>query len=305
MAEESARSPLFDELERRNRDLANLDEREVVAPQRTVIVAVVNQKGGVGKTTTTVNVAAALAQSGLSVVVIDIDPQGNASTALGVPHGQGTPSTYEVVLGEAKFAEVLQTSPQFASLLVSPATIDLAGAEVELVDEPNRAYLLRDALQEIGSREGAPDVVLIDCPPSLGLLTLNALAAADNILVPVQAEYYALEGLSMLMSTVEMVRSALNADLGEPLIALTMVDGRTRLSAEVASEVREHFGENVLKTGIGRSVRISEAPSYGETVITYDPRGSGAIAYRNLALELVEKLGRGVPEDDRRIPTRG
>ena len=261
-------------------------------PERTRVFVIANQKGGVGKTTTTVNLAAGLANGGLRVLVIDLDPQGNASTALGIPHGGGTPSTYEVLLGEVDLANALVQCEEVPGIFVCPATIDLAGAEVELVDEAQRAHLLKFAISDLieDENENQFDLVLIDCPPSLGMLTLNALVAATGMIIPVQAEYYALEGLSLLLKTIGRIQNDLNPDLQAPFILMTMMDGRTKLSSEVANEVRTHFGEAVFDTDIPRSVRISEAPSYGETVITYDERGTGAIAYRKVAAELANAL---------------
>ncbi len=271
-------------------------------PDRTRVMVVANQKGGVGKTTTTVNMAAALAQHGLRVLVIDLDPQGNASTALSVEHRRGTPSTYDAVVDGVPLAEVITPSPEIEGLWVVPATIDLAGAEIELVSLVARESRLRKALhghpqiqpesQPSGADPGSDerfDYVLIDCPPSLGLLTLNALVAGDEMLIPIQAEYYALEGLGQLLETVEMVKSHLNPDLDVSTILLTMYDARTRLSAGVAEEVREHFGDQVLRTSIPRSVRISEAPSYGQTVMTYDPGSPGALSYLEAAREMAER----------------
>ena len=269
-----------------------MDGSQLPKPQGTPILVVANQKGGVGKTTTAVNIAAALAVGGLRVLVIDSDPQGNASTALGVPHGGGTPSTYEVLLGEVDLANALVQCEEVPGIFVCPATIDLAGAEVELVDEAQRAHLLKFAISDLleDENENQFDLVLIDCPPSLGMLTLNALVAATGMIIPVQAEYYALEGLSLLLKTIRRIQNDLNPDLQAPFILMTMMDGRTKLSSEVANEVRTHFGEAVFDTDIPRSVRISEAPSYGETVITYDERGTGAIAYRKVAAELANAL---------------
>jgi chromosome partitioning protein len=259
-------------------------------PRRTRVMAVANQKGGVGKTTTAVNLAAALAQQGLRVLVVDLDPQGNASTALGVEHHRGAASTYEALVEGRPLAEVVQPSPEVSGLFAVPATIDLAGAEIELVSMVAREGRLRRALhahpQVFGEGADRFDYVLIDCPPSLGLLTLNALVAADEMLIPIQAEYYALEGLGQLMETVELVKAHLNPDLRVSTIVLTMYDARTRLSAGVADEVRAHFGAQVLRTAIPRSVRISEAPSYGQTVMTYDPGSPGALSYLEAAREM-------------------
>lgn len=259
------------------------------------VITIANQKGGVGKTTSTVNLAAAMAQAGLSVLVIDLDPQGNASTALGVDHREGTPGTYEVLLGELPLAEVLQACPDVPGLIVSPATIDLAGAEIELVAQVAREYRLSRAVAAYLAV--APvDIVLVDCPPSLGLLTLNGLVAAQELLLPIQCEYYALEGLAQLLRTVEMVRTHLNPTLTVSAILLTMYDGRTRLAAQVADEVRVHFGTQVLPTVIPRSVRLSEAPSYGQTVVTYDPTSPGAVAYREAAAQVIA-LSTGLSPD--------
>jgi chromosome partitioning protein len=264
-------------------------------PARTRVMVVANQKGGVGKTTTTVNVAAALAQHGLRVLVIDLDPQGNASTALGIDHHRGTPSTYDVVVDGAPLADVVKASPEVDGLFVVPATIDLAGAEIELVSMVAREGRLRRAIQAYplitseGGDQERLDYVLIDCPPSLGLLTLNALVAGDEMLIPIQAEYYALEGLGQLVETVDMVKAHLNPELAISTILVTMYDARTRLSAGVADEVRSHFGAQVLRTAIPRSVRISEAPSYGQTVMTYDPGSPGALSYLEAARELATK----------------
>jgi len=256
-------------------------------------MVVANQKGGVGKTTTTVNLAAALAQHGLRVLVLDLDPQGNASTALSIEHHRGTPSTYDALVDGVPLADVVQRSPEIDGLFVVPATIDLAGAEIELVSMVAREGRLRRSLrahpQVFGEGEDRLDYVLIDCPPSLGLLTLNALVAGDEMLIPIQSEYYALEGLGQLLETVEMVKAHLNPTLVVSTIVLTMYDARTRLSAGVADEVRQHFGDQVLGTAIPRSVRISEAPSYGQTVMTYDPASPGALSYLEAAREMATK----------------
>lgn len=265
-------------------------------PGSTRIMVVANQKGGVGKTTSTVNVAAALAQLGQRVLVIDLDPQGNASTALNVEHRRGVPSTYDALVEGRPLVEVVQPCPDLEGLWVVPATIDLAGAEIELVSMVARETKLRRAIHGhplVGSAETAGeerfDYVFIDCPPSLGLLTLNALAAGDEMMIPIQAEYYALEGLAQLLETVDMVRAALNPDLAVSTVLLTMYDARTRLAAGVADEVRAHFGEQVLRTNIPRSVRVSEAPSYGQTVMTYDPGSPGALSYFEAAREIATK----------------
>lgn len=254
----------------------------------TRVITVANQKGGVGKTTTTVNIAAALAQAGHRILVIDLDPQGNASTALGLDHEAGTPGLYEVLTGAGTIEAVIQECPDIPGLLGVPATIDLAGAEVELVGRNRREFALADAVAEyLASATDPPTMVVIDCPPSLGLLTLNGLVAAREVLLPIQCEYYALEGLSQLLRTVEMVRTHLNPNLHVSGILLTMYDGRTRLASQVAEEVRRHFGATVLDTVIPRSVRLSEAPSYGQTVLTYDPSSPGALTYREAAEQLL------------------
>ena len=256
----------------------------------TRIIAVANQKGGVGKTTTTVNIAAALALSGKSVLVIDLDPQGNASTALGIDHAEGTPNVYDVLTGELPFETIVTECPDISGLSGAPATVDLTGAEIELVAGEGREYRLRRAidgyLATLNARGATCDYVLIDCPPSLGLLTLNGLVAAREVLLPIQCEYYALEGLSQLLRTVDMVSSHLNPDLRVSAIVLTMYDGRTRLASQVVHEVRTHFGERVLDTVVPRSVRVSEAPSYGQTVLTYDANSPGSLAYREVAEQL-------------------
>ncbi|HYH34293.1 MAG TPA: ParA family protein [Nocardioides sp.] len=265
-------------------------------PPATRVMVVANQKGGVGKTTTTVNVAAALAQLGQRVLVVDLDPQGNASTALGVEHRRGVPSTYDAVIDGAPLAEVTGPCPDVPGLWVVPATIDLAGAEIELVSVVARETRLRRAIEGhpwVGDAAAAGeerfDYVLVDCPPSLGLLTLNALVAGQEMMIPIQAEYYALEGLGQLLETVEMVRAHLNPGLEVSTILVTMYDARTRLASGVAEEVRQHFGDQVLKTTIPRSVRVSEAPSYGQTVMTYDPGSPGALCYLEAAREIATK----------------
>ena len=254
-------------------------------PERPRVLSVANQKGGVGKTTSTVNLAAALAFHGARVLVVDLDPQGNASTAFGVEHRAGTPSIYNVLVAGRELAEVAVEVPDVPNLFCAPATIDLAGAEIELASMVARESRLSRALQ--GSIPY--DFVFVDCPPSLGLLTVNALVAAQEVLIPIQCEFYALEGLSQLLRTLELVRSHLNPTLHVSTILLTMYDGRTRLAEQVAQEVRTHFGDLVLGPTIPRSVRISEAPGYGQTVLTYDPHSRGAVAYVEAAREIAER----------------
>ena len=263
-------------------------------PGHTRILTVANQKGGVGKTTTTVNVAAALAQAGLRVLVVDIDPQGNASTALGIDHHADVPSIYDVLVDGKPVVDVVQKCVDIPNLWCVPATIDLAGAEIELVSLVDRETRMEKALSAYVSGaaergEERLDYVLIDCPPSLGLLTVNAFVAADEVFIPIQCEYYALEGLSQLLKNIELIRSHLNPGLHVSTILLTMYDGRTRLSAQVAEEVRTHFPAQVLRTLVPRSVRISEAPSFGQTVMTYDPTSSGALSYLEAASELADR----------------
>ncbi len=285
-------------------------------PEATRIVVVANQKGGVGKTTTTVNMAAALAQLGQRVLVIDLDPQGNASTALNIDHHRGTPSAYDLLVEGRPLVEIAQPCPDVPGVFVVPSTIDLAGAEIELVSMVARESRLHRALRAdprigtlmhsgldghpgsdghagVGGEDGDRfDYVFIDCPPSLGLLTLNALVAGVEMLIPIQAEYYALEGLGQLLETVGMVQAHLNPGLQVSTILITMFDARTRLAAGVADEVRQHFAAQVLRVTIPRSVRVSEAPSYSQTVMTYDPGSPGALCYLEAAREMA---GRGAP----------
>ena len=283
-------TPLSSQIERNIADLRMLANAEYRKPASTRIIAIANQKGGVGKTTSAVNLAAGLAMGGLSVLVIDADAQGNASSALGVAHPVGTPSTYDVMIGGAELEDVVQPCPDVEGILVCPATIDLSGAEIELVDVPGRESRLKAALSRYVAAHHEIDIILIDCPPSLGLVTLNVMVAADEVLIPIQAEYYALEGLSQLWNTVERVGASMNPGLRVSGMLLTMSDKRTRLSEEVESEARAHFPHHTFETVIPRSVRISEAPSYAQTAITYDPRNVGAIAYRKAALELCDRL---------------
>ena len=268
-------------------------------PSRPRRIVVANQKGGVGKTTSAVNIAAALAQSGQRVLLLDLDPQGNASTALNVDHRRGVPSSYDLLVDAVPLDDLVQPCPDVPGLFVVPASIDLAGAEIELIEVPQREGRLRSMLDAAPSlradpaeHEGAArryDYLLVDCPPSLGLLTLNALVAGEEMMIPIQAEYYALEGLGQLLETVDLVRGHLNPALVVSTILLTMYDARTRLAAGVAREVREHFAAQVLRVSIPRSVRISEAPSYGQTVMTYDPGSAGALSYLEAAREIATK----------------
>ncbi len=256
-------------------------------PSACRIITIANQKGGVGKTTTAVNLAASLSMHGSRVLVIDLDPQGNASTALDVDHHSGIVSIYNVLVDGQPLAGVVRPVAGIPQLYCAPATIDLAGAEIELVPLVARESRLVRALA--GFDSSGLDYIFIDCPPSLGLLTVNALVAAPEVLIPIQCEYYALEGLEQLLRTVDLVRSHLNPGLTVSTILLTMYDARTRLASQVAEEVREHFGELVLGSIIPRSVRVSEAPSYGQSVMTYDPGSSGAQAYLEAAREMAHR----------------
>jgi chromosome partitioning protein len=254
-------------------------------PASTRIFTVANQKGGVGKTTTTVNVAAALAMGGLRVLVIDLDPQGNASTALGVEHRESA-GVYEVLMGNAQMLEVIQKVPGFPVLDCVSSNTSLANAEINLVSMVARELQLKEAIESISVNY---DYIFIDCPPSLGLLTINAFAASKELLIPIQTEYYALEGLSQLLETYGVVKKRLNPNLNLSTIVLTMFDSRTRLSNDVAANVRSHFPNELIDIPIPRAVRVSEAPSYSQTVMTYDPLSPGAIAYMQVAREIAER----------------
>ncbi|WP_349826664.1 ParA family protein [Brevibacterium litoralis] len=286
-------TPLGAQIARDSERARRLATVEFARPARTRIFTVANQKGGVGKTTSAVNIAAALAKQDLNVLVIDIDPQGNASTALGVEHSTDVNSVYEVLIDEVEMSEAVVPSPDFETLWCLPATINLAGAEIELVSMVAREQRLTRALQKYLQQRkdaGSPiDYVVIDCPPSLGLLTVNAFVAAREVLIPIQCEYYALEGLSQLWNSIQQIKKHLNPSLDISTILLTMFDGRTNLSAQVAEDVRAHFPRQVLRAAIPRSVRISEAPSYGQTVISYEPNSSGALSYREAAEEIAHR----------------
>jgi len=286
-------TPLARELTVNNQRLQVIAAQEVLKPSKTRIFTISNQKGGVGKTTTAVNFAAALAYKGLKVLVIDLDPQGNASTALGIPHNAGTSGIYEVLIDGIELGSVVRPSPSMPNLYCVPATIDLAGAEMELFsnfDQVQRNFRLRDAINAyLENSAGRPDYIFIDCPPSLGLLTVNSFAAANEVLIPIQCEYYALEGLSQLLKNIELIQRALNPKLVLSTILLTMFDSRTRLATQVAEDVREHFARQTLNAVIPRSVRVSEAPSYQQSVITYDKSSPGSIAYLEAAIEMANR----------------
>ena len=269
----------------------------MVAPLKTRIFTVANQKGGVGKTTTAVNLAAALSMGGLKVLVIDLDPQGNASTAFGIDRANSA-GIYEVLINDAPMAQVVLKVAGFPHLEAIAANSDLAGAEIQLVPAVAREFRLQSALQTfLTSKQNAGqrfDYVFIDCPPSLGLLTINALAAADEVLVPIQCEYYSLEGLSLLLETLSEVQKRLNPKITLTTIVLTMFDSRTRLASDVAENVKKHFPNELINIPIPRAVRVSEAPSYGQTVMTYDAASPGAIAYMGVAREIANRGGAAI-----------
>lgn len=253
------------------------------------ILVVANQKGGVGKTTTAINLGTALAAAGEPTLVVDIDPQGNASTGLGIPGSERKTTIYDVLVGESGMGEAI-TPTKIPGLSLVPSTVDLSGAELELIELPRRNYRLKDAFAQLFEERRMPfSYVLIDCPPSLTLLTVNAMAAADAVIVPLQCEFFALEGLSQLLKTIERVRGSLNPHLEIQGIVLTMFDKRNRLCEQVAADVREHMGEQVYNTVIPRNVRISEAPSHGLPALVYDLRCPGSQAYIKLAGELIQR----------------
>jgi len=286
-------TPLADQLQAAAYRREQLDNARWPLPEAPRIITIANQKGGVGKTTTAVNLAAVLARRGARVLVIDLDPQGNASTALSVEHHEQVTGSYEVLLGEADLGQAVRQSPESEELYCLPATINLAGAEIELVSENRREFRLADALRRYLQAPSTPDFhyVFIDTPPSLGILTINAFAAANEVLIPIQCEYYALEGLSQLLGTIDRIKAHINPQLEKKTIALTMYDARTNLAQQVADDVKSHFSDDVLGTIIPRSVRISEAPSYGQSVIAYDPGSPGALSYAEAALEFANRWG--------------
>ena len=258
-------------------------------PARPRVIALANQKGGVGKTTTTINLGTALAATGEDVLIVDLDPQGNASTGLGVDHQRRRASTFDVMIGEAELGDVV-VETAVPKLSIAPSTIDLLGVELEIASQSDRSYRLRKTIEKLSSiRERNFDYVLVDCPPSLNLLTINAMAAAHSVVVPLQCEFFALEGLSQLLNTVQQVQRSLNPELTIHGIVLTMFDSRNNLSGQVVADVRAHMGDAVYDTVIPRNVRISEAPSHGKPVMLYDFKSSGSQAYLKLASEIIRR----------------
>lgn len=283
-------TPIAAEAQRASQVLSGT-KAHIPRPHEQRIITIANQKGGVGKTTTAVNLAAALAIQGMRVLVIDLDPQGNASTALGIEHHSGIPSSYELLIGECSVRDAIQQSPHNERLLCIPATIDLVKPRSNSSPwSPARAYQGRHSGGQLAGYD--IDYVMIDCPPSLGLLTVNALVAAKEVLIPIQCEYYALEGVGQLLRNIGLVQAHLNPELHVSTVVLTMYDGRTKLADQVAEEVRGHFGDAVLRSVIPRSVKVSEAPGYGMTVLDYDPGSRGAMSYLDAGREIAAKSAR-------------
>lgn len=289
MSIQSGTAPILREVTQNNERAKRILETTLDAPISTRVITISNQKGGVGKTTTAVNLAASLARKGMRVLVIDLDPQGNASTALGVEHHNQVVGSYEVLVQDVAMVDAVMQSPEHKNLFCLPATINLAGAEIEMVEVSQRELVLRKALSKFLADAERFDFVFIDSPPSLGLLTVNALSAATEVLVPIQCEYYALEGVTQLVANIERIRRALNPELVVSSILLTMFDNRTNLSTDVAAEVRKFFPDQTLEATIPRSVRLSEAPSFGQTAISYDPKNTGSLAYQEAAIELAQR----------------
>lgn len=270
--------------------MKNTSALRLPKPDSPRLITTANQKGGVGKTTSTVNLAWALGMHGLKVLVIDLDPQGNASTALGADHRMDVPGSYELLIDPSvKVPDVMQQCVDNENVYCVPATINLAGAEIELVTTMNREFRLKSKLAEEALGGHYFDYVIIDCPPSLGLLTINAMSAVSEVFIPIQCEYYALEGVGQLLNNITMIRENLNPELHISAILLTMYDARTKLSEQVAEEVNDYFGSVVLKNRIPRSVKVSEAPGYGQTVLQYEPGSPGALAYFDSAVELAKR----------------